>query len=125
MAVFGVDLVQYADLFLWLLHFLQTVLLLVTSLFLLYPVVRHPRNVANGRGVGLLSAGFLLLSAQWALEFVPLPTVVARLTALAAACCLLAGAAAFAGDFVETKGLSLRNANTREPGGGFPDDEHE
>lgn len=98
----GVQLSRYADLFQWLLQFIQTVLLLVTSLFLVYPVVRHPQNVAHGRGVGLLALGFLLLSAQWAMEFVPAPGPVAPVLGLASAVSFGAGCWEFASSFVDT-----------------------
>lgn len=98
----GVQLSRYAGLFQWLLQFVQTVLLLVTSLFLIYPVLRYPQNVAHARGIGLLALGFTLLSAQWAMEFVPVPPVVAPVLALASAASFGAGCWEFASSFVDT-----------------------
>ncbi|WP_424018929.1 hypothetical protein ACOZ4N_05520 [Halorientalis pallida] len=119
----GVQLSRYADLFQWLLHFIQTVLLLVTSLFLVYPVLRHPQNVAHSRGVGLLALGFLLLSAQWAMEFVPVPDLVAPVLALASAVSFGAGCWEFASSFVDTaERVKLVGDEDGDSSGGFGDD---
>jgi hypothetical protein len=122
----GVQLSRYADLFQWLLHFIQTVLLLVTSLFLVYPVLRHPQNVAHSRGVALLSLGFLLLSAQWAMEFVPVPGPVAPVLALASALSFGAGCWDFAESFVDTaERVKLVGSVAEQRAGGFGDDADE
>ncbi len=122
----GVQLSRYADLFQWLLQFIQTVLLLVTSVFLLYPVLRHPQNVAHSRGVGLLALGFLFLSAQWAMEFVPVSDFVAPVLALASAASFGAGCWEFANSFVDTaERIKLVGDVQSDSSGGFADDEGE
>jgi hypothetical protein len=98
----------------------------VTSLFLVYPVLRHPQNVAHSRGVGLLALGFLLLSAQWAMEFVPVPDVVAPVLALASAVGFGAGCWAFASSFVDTaERVKLVGDESYDGSGGFGADDGE
>lgn len=116
----GVQLSRYAGLFKWLLQFVQTVLLLVTSLFLLYPLVRYPQNVAHARGVGLLALAFVLLSAQWAMEFVPVPAVVAPMLALASATSFGVACWEFASSFVDTaERIKLLGSVSQANPGGF------
>jgi hypothetical protein len=123
--VLGVQLSRYADLFQWLLHFVQTVLLLVTSLFLLYPAVRYPENVAHARGVGLLSLAFLLLSVQWAMEFVPVPPLVAPVLAFVSAVSFGVGSWLFASSFVDTaERVKLVDNQVEAHSGGFSGDEN-
>ncbi|MFB6163986.1 MAG: hypothetical protein ABEJ31_02400 [Haloarculaceae archaeon] len=125
-AIWGVELGRYADLFLWILQFIETVLLLVTSLFLLYPLVRYAENVAHERGLGLLAAAFLLLSVRWATAYLPVPPVVPAACGFAAALSIAAGSWTFARSFVDTaERVKLAQPQGEPSGGGFGRDEHE
>jgi hypothetical protein len=80
---------------------LNAVLLLATSLLLLYPLVTHAQNVAYTEGVVLLSLSLFVFTASYALGVLGLWTLAGRAGLnLVATVLLTAGVWQFAQEFV-------------------------
>jgi len=81
----------------------QAVVLLVTSLLLVYPVVAYARNVAYTEALVSLALAFFTVTLVGVLDFVFHATTAANVLRLLGGALALIGVWLFARDFIETE----------------------
>lgn len=97
----------------------QTILLVVTSGFLLYPVLAYSRNVVHRTGVICLSISFFLLTISYALSFVLHRPVLSSITDFTSASFAATGLWFFARSFIRTADRRPSLDIPAADGGGF------
>ncbi|MFC4551853.1 MULTISPECIES: hypothetical protein [Halorussus] len=98
---------------------LETTALVIASLLLVYPVVTHARNVAHTRGLLLLAAAFLLVTASY-VAAVPLHRpLVSEALEFVASLFAAAGIWQFARPFVRFGDEEFDASAVGETAGGF------
>lgn len=97
----------------------ETTAMVIASLLLVYPVVAYARNVAYTRGLLLLAASFLIVTASYivwgVLQMSLLSTVLDLVASIAAA----AGVWQFARPHIRFDDQPLETQSTTETTGGF------
>lgn len=97
----------------------QTILLVVVSFLLVYPVVAYAQNVAHTRGLLLLAGSFMVLTLTYVASFVFHMDLVSSVLDLIAALLAAFGTWQFARPFVRLDGGDVETPTVGEPKGGF------
>lgn len=100
---------------LWYSVVFHTLLLLATSLLLVYPLVAYARNVAYTEGLAALATGFFLITIVVISDFWLEMPAISNLARLLAAASGFVGTWFFARDFVQVNGMEYYT-------GGFDDE---
>lgn len=97
----------------------QTMVLVIASVLLAYPIVAYAQNVAHTRGLLLLSGAFLVLMFTYVVSFVFHLPVVSGVLDLVSATLAALGIWQFARPFVRFEGGEVETTTVGETSGGF------